>query len=79
MEHLSLVRTDILKVLINLVDVLWWGAGIDTTPFWICVIKFIYDFIDVIYHAELDSSAFSVIEFHLKVVVKIASVGGNCY
>ena len=38
MEYLILVRTDILTVLLNLVEVLWCGCGLDPTPSWLCLI-----------------------------------------
>ena len=68
MEHLKLIRTELLTVIINFVEVLWCGADIDPTPYWLCLIERSYDLIDVIYHADLEST---------KVVVKLALVGGN--
>ena len=77
MEYLRLIRTELLIVLINLVEVLWCGLGLDPTPSWICPILCGYDFIDIIYHSGLDSAAFSIVKCHPKVVVNLASVGGR--
>ena len=77
MYHLSLFRTDILVVLINLVEFIWCSAGLDPTPSWLYLVKCRYDFIDIIYHAGLDSAALSIVKFHPKLVVNLASVGGH--
>ena len=79
MEHLSLVRTELLTVLINLVEVLWCGSGIDPTPSFLFLIKFRYYHIYVIYHADLESAAFSVVKCHPEVVVNLALVDGYFY
>ena len=77
MEHIILVTTDLLIFLINLVKVPWCGAGIDTTPSWICLIKCSYYLIDIIYHADLESADFSVVKCHHEIVVNPASVEGH--
>ena len=46
----------------NPVEVLWCGAGIDSTPSWIYIIECSYDFIGLIYHADLDNVTFSVVK-----------------
>ena len=77
MKDLSLVRTEILIVLINLVEVLWCSSGLDTTPSCLFLIGFIYDFINVIYNADLYRADFSVVKCHTEVVVNLASVDGH--
>ena len=79
MENLSLVRTELLTVLISLVEVLWCRAGIDTMPSCILLIKYSYDFIDVIYQSDLGSSAFSSVKCNTEVVVNLALVDSNLY
>ena len=77
MEHISLVRTELLISLIDLVEVLWCGAGLVPMPSWICLIECSYYFIDVIYHSNLDSATFSVVKCNPEVVMNLASMGGN--
>ena len=77
MGFLSLFSTDLLTVLVNLLEVLWCGAGIDPTPSWICLIECIYDFVNIIYNDDLDSSAFNVIKFHPEVVVNLYLVDSH--
>ena len=74
MEHISLVSTQLLTILINLVEFLCCSTSIITTPSWLYPIKFSYGLIDVIYHADLDSAGSSVVKCHPKVVVNLASV-----
>ena len=77
MEHLILLKTELLTVLINLLEVLWYSDGIYLTTSWIYLIECSYDFINVIYHSNLYSFVFSIVKCHPKVVVNLASVGGH--
>ena len=77
MEHLSLVRNEIITFLINLVEVLWCGTDIYPTPSWFFLIEYNYDFIDVIYHVDLDIAAFSLVNFCPEVVVNLVLVDGH--
>ena len=77
MEHLRFVRNEFLTIIINLVELLWYGAGLVTTPSWIYLIKRRYDLIYVIYLSGLDSSALSVVKFYPEVVAELALVEGN--
>ena len=66
-------------VLINLVWVLLCSAVLDPTPYWIFLIECSYYFIDVIYHADLESAAFGVVKCHTEVVVNLVLVYGHFY
>ena len=79
MYHLSLFRTDILALLINLVEFIWCSFGLDPTPSWLYLVKCSYDFIDIIYHADPYSAAFSVVKCHPEVVVNLVSVEHHLY
>ena len=52
-EHFIFFRTNILTVLVNILELLWCGTGLDPMQYWLCLIEYRYDFIDVIYHSDL--------------------------